>query len=53
MFSVEIEAAGELVFGKACEMGLEGIVSKRLGAPYYSGRVRNCLKVKNPAFMRG
>jgi bifunctional non-homologous end joining protein LigD len=52
MFSVAIEAAGELVFAKACEMGLEGIVSKRLGAPYYSGRVRNWLKVKNPAFVR-
>jgi hypothetical protein len=28
--------------------GLEGIVSKRLGAPYRSGPSRNWLKVKNP-----
>jgi bifunctional non-homologous end joining protein LigD len=29
-------------------MGLEGIVSKRLTAPYRSGRSRDWLKVKNP-----
>jgi hypothetical protein len=29
-------------------MGLEGIVSKRLSAPYRSGRSRDWLKVKNP-----
>jgi bifunctional non-homologous end joining protein LigD len=52
LFSEAIEADGTLVFAKACAMGLEGIVSKRLGAPYYSGRVRNWLKVKNPAFQR-
>jgi hypothetical protein len=28
--------------------GLEGIVSKRLGAPYRSGPSRDWLKVKNP-----
>jgi hypothetical protein len=28
------DAAGELVFGQACAMGLEGILSKRLAAPY-------------------
>jgi bifunctional non-homologous end joining protein LigD len=52
-FSESLEAAGELVFAKACEMGLEGIVSKRLGGVYSSGRCRNWLKVKNPAFVRG
>jgi bifunctional non-homologous end joining protein LigD len=52
MFSEAIEAAGDLVFAKACEMGLEGIVSKRLGAPYSSGRCRSWLKVKNLAFQR-
>jgi bifunctional non-homologous end joining protein LigD len=45
-------AAGELVFAKACAMGLEGIVSKRLGSPYSSGRCRSWLKIKNPAFAR-
>jgi bifunctional non-homologous end joining protein LigD len=29
-------------------MGLEGIVSKRLTAPYRSGRLSDWLKVKNP-----
>ncbi len=31
LFSEAIAAEGALVFAKACEMGLEGIVSKRLG----------------------
>jgi bifunctional non-homologous end joining protein LigD len=29
--------------------GLEGIVSKRLGSPYRSGRSRHWVKMKNPA----
>jgi ATP-dependent DNA ligase len=36
------------VFKQACAMGLEGIVSKRLTAPYPSGSSRDWLKVKNP-----
>ena len=39
---------GALLFVHACRMGLEGIVSKRLSAPYRSARCRNWLKVKNP-----
>jgi bifunctional non-homologous end joining protein LigD len=39
---------GALIFVHACRMGLEGIVSKRLSAPYRSGRSRDWLKVKNP-----
>jgi ATP-dependent DNA ligase len=31
-----------------CAMGLEGIVSKRLGSRYVSGRCRDWLKFKNP-----
>ena len=42
------DARGELVFRQACAMGLEGIVSKRLTAPYKSGPSRDWLKVKNP-----
>ncbi len=53
MFSEALEADGALVFAKACEMGLEGIVSKRLGGVYLSGPCRIWLKVKNPAFVRG
>jgi ATP-dependent DNA ligase len=29
-------------------MGLEGIVSKRIEAPYRSGKVKTWLKIKNP-----
>ena len=52
LFSEAIEAEGDLVFAKACEMGLEGIVSKRAGSLYRSGRSRNWLKTRNPAFVR-
>jgi ATP-dependent DNA ligase len=40
--------AGDIVFRHACKMGLEGIVSKRLGSHYRSGRTRDWLKFKNP-----
>jgi bifunctional non-homologous end joining protein LigD len=36
------------VFQHACQMGLEGIVSKRLGSRYRSGRSPDWLKFKNP-----
>jgi hypothetical protein len=39
---------GEVVFRHACKMGLEGIVSKRLGSRYRSGRSPDWLKMKNP-----
>jgi ATP-dependent DNA ligase len=39
---------GAAVFAQACRMGLEGIVSKRLSAPYRSGPSRDWIKVKNP-----
>ena len=39
---------GESVFRHACKMGLEGIVSKRLGSRYRSGRSPDWLKFKNP-----
>jgi hypothetical protein len=42
------DARGELVFRQACTMGLEGIVSKRLTAPYTSGPSRDWIKIKNP-----
>jgi bifunctional non-homologous end joining protein LigD len=37
------------VYRQACALGCEGIVSKRLGSPYRSGRADCWLKVKNPA----
>jgi bifunctional non-homologous end joining protein LigD len=39
---------GAAIFQQACKMGLEGIVSKRLSAPYRSGRSKDWIKVKNP-----
>ena len=44
-----IEEPGDIVFRHACKLGFEGIVSKRLGSPYISGRSRHWLKFKNPA----
>ena len=41
-------ADGQLVFEHACRMGLEGIVSKRKGSQYRSGRTPDWLKTKNP-----
>jgi ATP-dependent DNA ligase len=38
----------DVVFRHACKLGFEGIVSKRLGSPYRSGRSRAWLKMKNP-----
>src|SRR5207248_760617 len=39
---------GDVVFRHACQLGFEGIVSKRLGSPYVSGRSRHWIKNKNP-----
>jgi len=52
LFSEALSAGGALVFAKARELGLEGIVSKRAGSRYWSGRSRQWLKSKNPAFLR-
>ena len=40
---------GAIIYEHACRFGCEGIVSKRLGAPYRSGRTEHWLKIKNPA----
>ena len=52
LFSEALAAEGAIVFIKACELGLEGIVSKRAGSFYRSGKRRNWLKTKNPNFVR-
>jgi bifunctional non-homologous end joining protein LigD len=41
-----IEEGGEAVWQTACKMSLEGIVSKKLSAPYQSGRSENWTKTK-------
>jgi bifunctional non-homologous end joining protein LigD len=38
---------GPDLFRKACEFGLEGIVSKRSDRPYRAGRSKDWIKVKN------
>jgi ATP-dependent DNA ligase len=46
---------GPDLFRKACEFGLEGLVSKHRDRPYQAGRSKHWLKVKNrqhPAFDR-
>jgi len=42
------EGDGDILFKHACKLGCEGIVSKRLGSPYRSGRSPHWLKIKNP-----
>ena len=39
---------GEDIYAAACAVELEGIVCKRIDAPYRSGRAKSWLKVKNP-----
>lgn len=45
-YSEHVESDGPGLFKNACEMGLEGIVSKRVDAPYRPGRNRSWLKIK-------
>ena len=45
-YSEHFEEAGPLVLRHACEMGLEGIVSKRADAPYRGGRSEAFIKTK-------
>ena len=50
--SEAITGDGAAIFRHACWMDLEGIVSKRIGSRYVSGRTRAWLKTKNPDFER-
>jgi bifunctional non-homologous end joining protein LigD len=43
------EGDGAIIYKHACDLGCEGIVSKRLGSPYRGGRLAHWVKVKNPA----
>jgi bifunctional non-homologous end joining protein LigD len=45
-YTGDFDEAGPVILRHACEMGLEGIVSKRRGAPYRSGRTDNFIKTK-------
>ena len=48
MLNEHYEGDGEIIFKHACKLGCEGIVSKRLGSLYRSGRSPHWVKVKNP-----
>jgi bifunctional non-homologous end joining protein LigD len=48
VFNEHTDDDGAIVFEHACRFGFEGIVSKRLTAPYRSGPSRDWIKVKNP-----
>jgi bifunctional non-homologous end joining protein LigD len=47
-FVEHLTGDGPTVFDHVCRMGLEGIVSKRVDAPYRSGMSATWLKAKNP-----
>jgi ATP-dependent DNA ligase len=47
-FNAHLTHRGDVVSEHACELGHEGIVSKRLGSRYRSGRSPDWLKMKNP-----
>jgi bifunctional non-homologous end joining protein LigD len=48
VYNEHTEEDGTVVFRHACRLGFEGIVSRRLSAPYRSGPSRDWIKVKNP-----
>jgi bifunctional non-homologous end joining protein LigD len=45
-FVAHLVSSAQAVYASACKMGLEGIVSKQLDAPYRSGRSGSWLKTK-------
>ncbi len=46
LYSDYIINEGETVFHKACELALEGIISKKINSPYEAGRSKSWLKIK-------
>jgi bifunctional non-homologous end joining protein LigD len=47
-FNEHLTGDSPTVFEHVCRMGLEGIVSKRVDAPYRSGPSKTWVKTKNP-----
>ncbi|MES1241530.1 MAG: DNA ligase D [Acidobacteriota bacterium] len=45
-FSDHVQGSGEAFFRHACDLGLEGMISKRADLPYQGGRGKGWLKVK-------
>ena len=48
-FNQHYTCDGAVIYKHVCTFGCEGIVSKRLGSPYRSGRSGHWVKTKNPA----
>ena len=46
LFSEHLDGEGTAIFKRACEMRLEGVISKRTDAPYRSGRGESWIKTK-------
>jgi bifunctional non-homologous end joining protein LigD len=44
--TIDLEEPPDLLYRHACELGMEGIVAKRIDAPYRSGRAQSWIKVK-------
>jgi bifunctional non-homologous end joining protein LigD len=49
LFNEHIAEDGAIVFAHACQLGAEGIVSKKIDSTYRSGPCRVWIKVRNPA----
>jgi ATP-dependent DNA ligase len=47
-FVEHADGDGAQLYELACKLGLEGIVSKRLTAPYKSGPCKSWIKTRNP-----
>jgi bifunctional non-homologous end joining protein LigD len=47
-YSEHLEGDGAAIFAHVCELGAEGIVSKRRDHPYRAGPSKGRLKIKNP-----
>ena len=47
-----LESHDEALFARAIELDIEGIVAKRLDAPYKAGPQLACLKIKNRRYSR-
>ena len=48
IYNETFDGDGVVIYRHVCKLGCEGIVSKRLGSPYQSGRSQHWFKVKNP-----
>jgi len=47
-----IETEGEHAFERACSLGTEGVVAKRIDAPYQPGKRPTWRLIRNPAYRR-